>query len=331
MLVTSSFGGLADGSQATAHTIGSGADGLQLTVLDLGATVTRLRMPLPRSGFVDVALGLGTAQEYASPTNPYLGATVGRYANRIGGASFTLDGVRHELAANEGATCLHGGPGGFHSRRWSVVGSDDHSVELELVSPDGDQGFPGEVTARVRYTVGPDTVTIEHHARTDAPTVVSLTNHTYFNLAGEGTVEDHRLTVAADAFLPVDADSIPLGTLEPVQGGPFDFREAAGIHDRVRSPHPQVRLASGIDHAYVVERRRAAPRRPSRAPADRARARGLDDPAVGAGVHGQQARRHPDRPGRAAAGAPGRHRPGVPGVPGRPEPPGLPVDGAAAG
>ena len=153
--------------------------------------------------------------------------------------------MRHELAANEGATCLHGGPGGFHSRRWSVVGSDDHSVELELVSPDGDQGFPGRgdrpgALHRRRPTRSPSSTT----PATDAPTVVSLTNHTYFNLAGAGTVEDHRLTVAADAFLPVDADSIPLGTLEPVQGGPFDFREAAGIHDRVRSPHPQVRQAS---------------------------------------------------------------------------------------
>ena len=156
-------------------------------------------------------LGLGSAADYAAASNPYLGATVGRYANRVGAARFSLDGTCYELAANEGATCLHGGPVGFDARRWSVVDADEASLELELVSPDGDQGFPGTVTARVRYVVSDDTVTIEHRAETDAPTVVSLTNHAYFNLAGRGTVDDHRLTVAADAYLPVDAHSIPLG------------------------------------------------------------------------------------------------------------------------
>ncbi len=249
---TAPFGRLADGSQVTAHTMSASATGLRLTVLDLGATVARVQVPVAGGGFVDVALGFGAAADYASDENPYLGATVGRYANRIGGARFTLDGVPHALMANEGTTCLHGGPGGFHSRRWSVSDAGADVLELELVSPDGDQGFPGQVTARVRYTVTEDAVTIEHRARTDAPTVVSLTNHTYFNLAGQGTVEDHRLTVSADAFLPVDARSIPLGHLEPVQDTPFDLRRAATLHDRVRSEHPQVRLAAGIDHAFVV-------------------------------------------------------------------------------
>lgn len=252
MLVTAPAGTLDDGTPVTAYTVSATEHGIQLTVLDLGATVARLRMPLPGSGFVDVALGLPDARGYAAPTNPYLGATVGRYANRIAGARFTLDGTPHTLVPNEGTTCLHGGPDGFSARRWSVVSSDDSSVELELQSPDGDQGFPGAVTARVRYSMGPDTVTIEHWARTDAPTVVSLTNHSYLNLAGEGTVDDHRLTVHADAYLPVDASSIPLGSQEPVQGGPFDLREPAELGPRLRSPHPQVRQASGIDHAYVV-------------------------------------------------------------------------------
>lgn len=249
---TAPFGRLADGSRVTAHTLSASSTGLRLTVLDLGATVARVQVPAPGGGFADVALGLASAADYASGENPYLGATVGRYANRIGGARFTLDGVPHVLTANEGTTCLHGGPGGFHSRRWSVSDAGPGVLELALVSPAGDQGFPGQVTAQVRYTVTEDAVTIEHRARTDAPTVVSLTNHTYFNLAGQGTVEDHRLTVAADAFLPVDARSIPLGYLEPVQDTPFDLRRAATLHDRVRSEHPQVRLTAGIDHAFVV-------------------------------------------------------------------------------
>jgi aldose 1-epimerase len=252
MLVTSPFGTLADGSTVTAHTLSASPEGLRLTVLDLGATVARVRIPVPGSGFTDVVLGLGTAAEYASADNPYLGATVGRYANRIAGARFTLDGTGHQLAANEGTTCLHGGPEGFHARRWAVVADDETFLELELVSPDGDQGFPGRVTARCRYSVTDDAVTIEHRATTDAPTVVSLTNHAYVNLAGGGTVDDHRLTVAADAYLPVDAASIPLGRAEPVQDSPFDFRSGAALRDRVRSPHPQVRQADGIDHAYVL-------------------------------------------------------------------------------
>lgn len=252
MLPSAPFGALPDGSDVTAYTLQASAQGLRLTVLDLGATVARLRMPVPAGGLADVVLGLGTAAGYASVDNPYLGATVGRYANRIARARFTLDGTGHELAANEGATCLHGGPDGFHARRWAVVAGDDSSLELELVSPDGDQGFPGRVTARCRFTVTEQTVTIEHRATTDAPTVVSLTNHAYVNLAGVGTVDEHRLTVVADGYLPVDAASIPLGRPEPVQDSPFDFRAGAELGDRVRARHPQVRQANGVDHAFVL-------------------------------------------------------------------------------
>ncbi|MFL6078866.1 MAG: aldose epimerase family protein [Ornithinibacter sp.] len=252
MLVRSSFGALDDGADVTAYTLGADERGLQLTVLDLGATIARVRMPLPDGGFVDVALGLAAAGDYAAPTNPYLGSTVGRYANRIGDATFILDGVRHDLAPNEGTTCLHGGPGGFHSRQWSLVASDDTSLELQLVSADGDQGFPGEVTARVRYSVTADSITIEHVAETSAATVVSLTNHAYLNLAGEGTIDEHRLTVAADAYLPVDERSIPLGHVEPVQDTPFDLRHGAVLGERVGADHPQVRQAGGLDHALVL-------------------------------------------------------------------------------
>jgi aldose 1-epimerase len=225
---------------------------LRLTVLDLGATVARLRVPSAGGGWTDVVLGLGSGADYAAADNPYLGSTVGRYANRIGAARFSLDGTYYELAANEGTTCLHGGPLGFNTRRWSVVDGDEAALELELVSPDGDQGFPGTVTARVRYAVSDDTVTIEHRAETDAPTVVNLTNHAYFNLAGHGPVDDHVLTVAADAYLPVDAHSIPLGWPEPVQDSVFDLRAGGEIADRVRSSHPQVVQASGLDHAFVL-------------------------------------------------------------------------------
>jgi len=252
MLVTSPFGALRDGSRVTAFTLGTLPDGLRLTVLDLGATVARLQVPSADGGVVDVALGLAAASDYVAPTNPFLGSTVGRYANRIAGARFTLDGTEHRLVANEGDTCLHGGPGGFHSRQWLAVAATADTLELELVSPTGDQGFPGEVRAVVRYEVTADAVTIEHRAVTDAPTVVSLTNHTYFNLAGHGTVDDHLLEVAADEYLPVDARSIPTGSREPVQDSPFDFRESAELSTRVGSSHPQVHRTGGIDHAFVL-------------------------------------------------------------------------------
>jgi aldose 1-epimerase len=252
MLVTSPFGALPDGADVTAFTLGSSDDGLRLTVLDLGATVARLQVPAGDGPPVDVVLGLAAASDYAAETNPFLGATVGRYANRIAGSRFTLDGTEHRLVPNEGTTCLHGGPGGFHSRQWLAVAATSDTLELELVSPDGDQGFPGRVRARVRYQVTADTVTIEHRAETDAPTVVSLTNHTYFNLAADGTVDDHVLEVAADEYLPVDARSIPTGSRELVQDSPFDFRDGVALAGRVGSSHPQVRQAGGIDHAFVL-------------------------------------------------------------------------------
>lgn len=252
MLTTSTFGTMPDGSAVTAFVLGGAADGVRLTVLDLGGTVARLQLPVPGGGLADVALGLRAAADYLAPGNPYLGATVGRYANRIDGSRFTLDGTEHQLVPNEGDTCLHGGPRGFHSRRWLAVAAGADHLELELVSPDGDQGFPGELRAVVRYEVSGGSVSIEHRATTDTATVVSLTNHTYFNLAGSGTVDDHLLHVSADEYLPVDGSSIPTGAPEPVQDSPFDFRTAAGIGSRVRSSHPQVTQSGGIDHAFVL-------------------------------------------------------------------------------
>lgn len=244
-------GAMPDGRVVSACTVAS--DALELTVLDLGATVHRLRFDEGGRRH-DIALGFADVPSYLSAANPFLGATVGRYANRVAGARFTLDGVEHRLAANENGNCLHGGPEGFHTRLWTVVDHGADRVTMQLVSPDGDQGFPGELTATATYRVAGDTVTVELSATCDAPTVVSLTNHTYVNLAGAPatTVDDHLLLVEADAYLPVDDRSIPLGHLEDVHGSPFDFTVAAALGPRVRDRHPQVVLAGGIDHAFVV-------------------------------------------------------------------------------
>ena len=252
------FGTLSTGEAVTAFTLAS-ESGLQLTVLDLGATVQSIRVPTSQhpQQLTEMVLGYDDAPGYSSPDNPYLGATVGRYANRIAEASFLHDGMRYVVSANEGPTCLHGGVDGFHARVWTVLDHSPTTLTMELVSPDGDQGFPGELTATAAYSVKGDSVAVAYSATCDAPTVVSLTNHTYFNLGGTdgGGVDEHLLSVQADEYLPVDARSIPEGPPETVVGTPFDLVTSAPLGPRVRAGHPQVSRVAGLDHAYVLNGR----------------------------------------------------------------------------
>jgi aldose 1-epimerase len=233
------------------HTLGS-PDGLRLEILEYGATVHRLLVPTsaePRN----VVLGHTSIAEYAKST-AYFGATVGRYANRIAHGRFTLDGTEYTLQRNENGNTLHGGPEGFDSRHWTVASRSETALTLTLHSADGDQGFPGAVDASVTYSVSGDEVRIELEARTDRPTVVNLTNHSYFNLAGEGSgsIDDHLLQVDADHYTPTDETLIPTGELAPVEGTPLDLRQPTKIGDAVRQDHPQLRAARGIDHNFVV-------------------------------------------------------------------------------
>jgi aldose 1-epimerase len=248
-------GHLGDGSPVHAYTIG-GPDRPQLRILDLGATVASLEAFSADAGGArpNIVLGHRDLAGYLTTPTPYFGATVGRYANRIAGSRFTLGDATHTLAPNEGDTCLHGGPGGFHSRVWTVLAAGPDVIALELVSADGDQGFPGELTAMVVYTVGESAVRIHYEASTTASTVVNLTKHTYWNLAGEGSgsVDRHRLTVDAERYLPIDAHSIPLAGPEPVDGTPMDLRDSVSIGDRVRAAHPQTATTRGIDHCFLI-------------------------------------------------------------------------------
>jgi aldose 1-epimerase len=230
------------------------APGPVLHLLTLGATVHRLEVTCGDGVRRNVVLGHPTPEDYLASTY-YLGATVGRYANRIAGGRFPLDGREIQVAVQDRGNCLHGGPDGFDSREWAVVDGSDTHVVLELVSPDGDQGFPGRLNARVRYDVAGDQVDISYEATTDAPTVVNLTNHTYFNLDGNGTgvVDDHLLTVTAEQYLPVDRTGIPLGEYAAVAGTPFDFRAPAPIGRAARGDDEQVMRAQGIDHNYVID------------------------------------------------------------------------------
>ncbi len=242
-------GTLPDGRRVHAHVLR--AEGLRLEVLDLGATVHSLRLTDgPQE--VEVVLGYADLADHVAVPPDFHGAVVGRWANRIAFSRFTIDGTTYELDANEGTTCLHGGPDGFHRRTWSAVEAGDDHLVLELVSPDGDAGFPGRLVARATYRVAPGEVFVELTATTDAPTVVSLTNHSYLNLAGGGSVADHRLTVDGGRWLPVDDTLVPTG-VEAVDGSPFDLRSATRLRDVIGSPHPQVAAVGGLDHAYLLD------------------------------------------------------------------------------
>ena len=232
---------------------GSAADGPTLEVLETGAAVRALQVPDRNGNALNVVLGHDHPASYREGED-YFGAVVGRFANRLAGGRFTIGNQAYAVPANDGANAVHGGPDGFHRRPWTVLDLSDSGITLELVSPDGDQGFPGELRATVRYTVDDHDVRIDYTAVTDAPTIVNLTNHAHFNLDGEsaGSVDFHRLQVDADRFTPVGPDLIPTGELDAVEGSALDLRAPARVGRLVRIPDPQVLLARGIDHNFVV-------------------------------------------------------------------------------
>jgi aldose 1-epimerase len=229
-----------------------GAPGPELHVLTHGATVHRIVVTCGDGVRRDVAISLPGVDELMA-SNAYMGATVGRYANRIAHGGFELDGELVEVAVNDRGHHLHGGPEGFDRREWSVLESDKASARLRLVSPDGDQGFPGEVTVDALFRVQADGVELELSAVTTRPTVVNLTSHVYLNLDGGGSADDHLLRVPASAYTPVDPTGIPLGEHQPVDGTPFDLRTPVRVGDVVRNPDEQVAQAGGFDHNLVVD------------------------------------------------------------------------------
>jgi aldose 1-epimerase len=233
------------------------ADGAGLRVLTLGATIVSLSVPDADGALGDVVLGYEDLDGYlADPF--YIGVIVGRYANRIARATFVLDGQTYSLAANDGPHHLHGGPRGFHRALWDAAPfSDDRGsgVRLSYVSADGEEGYPGRLATTVTYTwTDRSELIIDSAATTDRPTLVNLSQHSYFNLAGTGDVLDHVLTLHADRFTPIDAACIPTGELARVDGTPLDFRSPTAIGPRIDDAHAQLANGHGYDHNFVVRR-----------------------------------------------------------------------------
>lgn len=252
------FGTLPDGRAVQLVTLRNKA-GVEVAVTGYGGIIVSIKVPDRAGRFEDVVLGHDQLAGYLS--NPtYFGCIVGRYANRIAKGTFTLDGTSYRLATNNGANHLHGGTKGWDQALWraSTFEKDDAAgVELALDSPDGDEGYPGAVAARVTYTLNDASeLAIDYEATTDKPTVVNLTQHSYFNLSGgtSAQVLDHELEVAADRYTPVDEGLIPTGELAPVEGTPFDFRKAAKIGARIDADHVQIRRGKGYDHNFVLNR-----------------------------------------------------------------------------
>jgi aldose 1-epimerase len=229
------------------------AGGMTARVLDYGATLAGLHVPLEHENTLDVVLAYEDAGDYLEDKT-YLGSTVGRYSNRIAGAAFELDDQCYRLAANEGPNTLHGGPDGFDKRYWQVARCDFSEVTLTLESPDGDQGFPGTLQVEASYRLLPsNTLEIEYLATTDKPTVVSLANHSYFNLAGWGEVLDHSLQIDSGCVTALDAEQVPTGELLSVLHSPFDFRSARRIRSNLAIEHPQLADIGGLDHNWLLD------------------------------------------------------------------------------
>lgn len=246
--------GTLDGQPAEAIELTAGA--LSARILPLGATLQSLCVPDRDGTVADIVLGFDDVQSYRDRPS-WFGVTVGRYANRIANGRFTLDGTTYTLETNNAPNHLHGGSDGFDQRLWDVaqVGQDADAawVRLTLTSPDGDAGYPGTLHASATYTLTRQALTIAYAATSDAPTIVNLTNHAFFDLGGQGEAMRHLLTIEADQFLPVDATSIPTGESRAVAGTPFDFREAQAIGARVRDGRDeQIAIGHGYDHNFIL-------------------------------------------------------------------------------
>ncbi len=254
---TEEFGQLPDGSPVKLHWL-EAEGGLRVALTDYGAAIHSLWAPDSRGALADVTLGYDTLEGFRSGRS-YFGAIIGRYGNRIAGGRFSLDGREHVLATNDGDNHLHGGMVGLDKTVWEsaalTLWDGSPAVKFWRVSPDGEEGYPGELKVEVTYLLPtPDTLAIQYHAETSAPTPVNLTNHCYFNLAGHDAeqITGHEVQIFAEHFLPVNEGLIPTGEYSLVEGTPFDLRQPRAISAGLASDHTQIRLGLGYDHTFVL-------------------------------------------------------------------------------
>jgi len=248
----SKFDKVIDGSQVQLMHLQS--DDISCYVTNYGARVVALIVQDADEQEVDIVLGFDSIDGYLTANEQYHGATVGRYANRIAHGSFAINGVSYKLETNNGPNSLHGGSRGFHNRVWSVVSRSRSSVEMSYVSKHMEEGFPGELTVTITYTLDGGGLIIKYLAASDEDTVVNLTHHSYFNLNGEGSgsILGHQLQINADSFTPVNEEVIPTGGLTQVASSPFDFKKFKLIGSDIDQKDDQLRIGSGYDHNYVV-------------------------------------------------------------------------------
>ena len=248
------FGILPDGQQVSVFTL-TNRQGMRVKVLDFGAIISEIHVPDRDGTFADVVLGFERIEPYLA-NSAFLGAVIGRFGNRIAQGRFSLDGKNYQLAVNNAPNHLHGGNQGFHQVMWQAepfTRNDAVGVTLTRSSPHGEDGYPGQLDVTVVYELDNDNaLSLRYHAVTDQATPVNLTNHSYFNLAGQGTILGHALSINADRYLPVDAGSIPTGELADVSGTPFDLRQSTVIGDSIALPHEQIRIGRGYDHNFVL-------------------------------------------------------------------------------
>ncbi len=248
------YGQLPSGAEITEYVL-TNDRGMRVQVITYGGIITALHVPDRHGDLGDVALGYDALDGYVTK-NPYFGCITGRFANRIAGGRFTLDGTTYQLAINHGPNHLHGGQVGFDKRVWQAAveeGNGAVSLALAYLSKDGEENYPGNLLVTVTYTLmSENALRISYRASTDQPTILNLTNHTYFNLAGSGTILDHELMINADHFTPIDEAMIPTGELRPVDGTPFDFRQPRRIGARIDEPDEQLQRAGGYDHNFVL-------------------------------------------------------------------------------
>lgn len=252
------FGKTPDGQQVFLYTL-KNASGMKVTITNYGGTITTVNVMDRNKKFGDVVLGFNNVEGYTQKLNTsYFGALIGRYGNRIANGTFTLDGHQYHIPVNDGPNALHGGLHGFNSKVWEakdVSTADEPALELHYLSPDGQEGFPGNLNVTVRYSLdAKNGLHIDYSATTDKDTVLNLTNHSYFNLAGAGseTVLNHKIMLDADRYTPINSTLIPTGKIEPVAGTPLDFRKSTVIGSRINDNNEQLKYAKGYDHNFVL-------------------------------------------------------------------------------